>query len=111
MSEILHLQGVSSDIFWSRLPPLLSTNKGGKMSMKLKIGCQIENLDNINEAASRHLHQPVGDHYQQICQWAFIKLCQWTPDVVFKERTVGSFSGFEHDGIVKGHSAMNQSCS
>jgi len=79
--------------------------------MKLKSGYQNESLDNINEEVSGHLHQPVGDHHQQICQWGLIKLCQWRLDVVFKQRTVGSFSVLEHDGIVKRHSKMNQSCS
>jgi hypothetical protein len=39
------------------------------MSMKLTSGCQTESLDNISEAASGHLHQPVGIF---ISQWAFV---------------------------------------
>jgi len=71
--------------------------------MKLTSGCQIENLDNISKAASEHLHKLVGDHHQQIRQWAFVKLCQWTLDFVFKQRTVGSFYGLAHDGVFKKH--------
>jgi len=51
-------------MFWRILSPL-SVDKGGKMSMKLTSGCQTESLNNISEAASGHLHQPVGICRQQ----------------------------------------------
>jgi len=62
--NLLHLKGGSSYIIWRRLP-LLSVDKVGKMPMKLTSGFQTESLDNINEAASGHLNQPVGIFHPQ----------------------------------------------
>ena len=59
------------------------------MSMKLTSDCQRESLKNISEAASGHLHQPVGDHNQQIRRWTLDVL----HIVVSSTSNFGGFSG------------------
>ena len=57
--KLLHLNGASSGIL-SREVPLLSADKGGKMSMKLMVVMRLKLLKKLAKVASGHLQQLVG---------------------------------------------------